>query len=217
MNYDPLIKDSLQYILVTAKDWNSVEARMTLFERETFDSEWQISSPPFDVALGKHGLAWGKGLHTIPVDANLIKKEGDLRAPAGVFSLGIAFGYTQRAPTKWPYLPLHESMKAIDDPASHFYNCIVDESLIEKRDWNSKEVMLRNDGLYRWGLTIDHNMYPAIPGAGSCIFMHIWRGPGIGTEGCTAMPEEKMKILLGWLDPDANPVLVQLPEKQNGY
>jgi L,D-peptidoglycan transpeptidase YkuD (ErfK/YbiS/YcfS/YnhG family) len=211
MNYAPLLKDSLQYILVTAKDWDSIEATMTLFERKTLDSKWQISSGPFDVVLGKKGLAWGKGLHTIPADNNPKKKEGDLRAPAGVFNLSFAFGYSPIKTIRWPYLAITENMIAVDDPKSDYYNCVVDKSLIEKIDWDSKEIMLREDGLYKCGLVIDYNMYPAIPGAGSCIFMHIWRGPGMGTEGCTAMPEEKMKIILDWLDPDANPVLVQVP------
>ena len=211
MNYEHLLKDSLQYILVAAPNWDSVEARMTLFERESLQSEWKARIPAFDVVVGKKGLAWGRGIHTIPTGEIVTKKEGDLRAPVGVFNLGFAFGYGKNKNIRWPYLEIDKNMIAVDDPKSGYYNCVVDQSLVKKRDWDSTEIMLREDGLYKWGLVIDHNMYPAVPGAGSCIFMHIWRGPGMGTEGCTAMPEEKMKMLLEWLNPDANPVLVQLP------
>ncbi|MGB3544100.1 MAG: hypothetical protein WBA11_14375, partial [Rubrivirga sp.] len=47
---------------------------------------------------------------------------------------------------------------------------------------------------------------------GSCIFMHVWRGPGTSTAGCTAMPDERLQSVMAWLDADAAPVLVQLPE-----
>jgi D-alanyl-D-alanine dipeptidase len=44
--------------------------------------------------------------------------------------------------------------------------------------------------------------------------MHIWGGAGIGTEGCTAMPESQIKTILAWLDPKANPLLVQMPLRE---
>jgi D-alanyl-D-alanine dipeptidase len=81
-------------------------------------------------------------------------------------------------------------------------------------DWNSSEHMLRSDDLYRWGVVVDHNADPPRPGAGSCIFLHIWRGPGQPTVGCTAMPQENLESVLGWLDPAKKPLLVQLPESE---
>ena len=64
------------------------------------------------------------------------------------------------------------------------------------------------DGLYRWGIVVGHN--PANqPGAGSCIFIHLWRGPGQPTAGCTAMSEENLPRILAWLDPALDPRLVQ--------
>jgi len=58
-------------------------------------------------------------------------------------------------------------------------------------------------------------MSPAVPGNGSCIFLHIWRGPGQGTAGCTAMPEEILLDTIHWLNSKApNAVLVQLPDSE---
>src|SRR5260370_18579336 len=74
--------------------------------------------------------------------------------------------------------------------------------------------MLRPDELYRWAILVDHNATPPTPGGGSCIFLHIWRGPGQGTVGCTAMPQEQIESLLSWLDPARKPLLVQLPAPQ---
>jgi D-alanyl-D-alanine dipeptidase len=44
--------------------------------------------------------------------------------------------------------------------------------------------------------------------------MHIWRGPGQPTVGCTAMAQADLESLLGWLDPERKPLLVQLPAAQ---
>jgi D-alanyl-D-alanine dipeptidase len=73
--------------------------------------------------------------------------------------------------------------------------------------------MRRADNLYRWGIVVDHNT-PPVPGAGSCIFLHVWRGPESATNGCTAMAEHDLQSLITWLDPQANPVLVQLPVEE---
>jgi L,D-peptidoglycan transpeptidase YkuD (ErfK/YbiS/YcfS/YnhG family) len=102
---------------------------------------------------------------------------------------------------------LNDNFRGVDDPESLYYNCIVDETKIKLRDWQSSETMLRADGLYKWGLVIDYNLRPCVKGAGSQIFMHIWRGAGIGTEGCTAMPEERMLEILRWIDGGRNPLL----------
>ena len=56
-----------------------------------------------------------------------------------------------------------------------------------------------------------HTADPPLPGAGSCIFLHSWRGPGQGTLGCTALDFPELVAIVRWLDPRAHPVLVQLP------
>ena len=70
--------------------------------------------------------------------------------------------------------------------------------------------MRRDDILYKWGVVVDHNA-AAIPGAGSCIFLHIWKSSSAPTAGCTAMPESDLVRLLRWLDPARHPILIQLP------
>jgi L,D-peptidoglycan transpeptidase YkuD (ErfK/YbiS/YcfS/YnhG family) len=69
------------------------------------------------------------------------------------------------------------------------------------------------DQRYRLGLVIEHNAQ-AVPGAGSCIFAHLWKSPSDPTAGCTAMAEPAMQALLGWLDPARNPVFVLLPRTE---
>jgi D-alanyl-D-alanine dipeptidase len=168
--------------------------------------------------VGKKGLGWGAGI--APDDgrraaSDPVKKEGDGKSPAGIFRLSTAFGYAAQGPPGWkmPYLSLTSSVECVDDARSKFYNRVVDRATVAP-DWNSSEQMLRPDGQYRWGLVVDHNAEPVTAGAGSCIFLHIWLGPGVGTTGCTAMAQEQLEALLARLDSARNPLLVQLPRSQ---
>ena len=212
---DPMAK-SRQLIVVITDDWNSSQATLRRYSRANIRMPWKETGEPIAVIVGKNGLAWGKG--AIRVDApaapptDPVKKEGDGRAPAGVFYLSKVFGYAAQEQPGWkmPYVSLTSSVECVDDTASKFYNQIVDRSTVAP-DWNSSEHMLRPDDLYRWGVLVEHNSPPAQAGAGSCIFMHIWRGPGQPTVGCTAMPQADLESLIAWLDPARRPMLVQLP------
>jgi len=114
-----------------------------------------------------------------------------------------------------PYVSLTPAIQCVDDEKSKFYNTLVDTETISA-DWGSheNEKMRRADDLYRWGILVDHNANPPVADGGSCIFMHIWRGPGQPTVGCTAMEQADLESLLGWLDPERKPLLVQLPAAQ---
>jgi L,D-peptidoglycan transpeptidase YkuD (ErfK/YbiS/YcfS/YnhG family) len=210
------VDSSTQLIVVTAPDWNSSQATLRRYARANVRAPWKEVGEPITVVVGKNGLAWGTGVMGVntkepkPGDPN--KKEGDGRAPAGVFQLGTVFGYTTQPMPGWkmPYLYLNSSVECVDDTNSKFYNQIVDRSKVAP-DWNSSERMLRSDDLYRWGVLVAHNYGLAEQGAGSCIFLHIWRGPGQPTVGCTAMPQSDLESLIAWLDPARTPLLVQLP------
>src|SRR3546814_17274315 len=54
------------------------------------------------------------------------KREGDGRAPAGVFAIGEAFGYATQAPTALPYAPMQAGSWCMDVVDSQPYNRIVD-------------------------------------------------------------------------------------------
>ena len=146
-----------------------------------------------------------------------VKREGDGRAPAGAFRLSGAFGYRAAAEVPWvrmPYLHSTPAWKCVDDPASRHYNRLVDETAVSP-DWGSREEMLRADPLYRLGVVVDHNgAAQTRPGAGSCIFLHVWRGPDEPTVGCTAMAESDLEQVGRWLDPSRHPALVQLPRAE---
>jgi L,D-peptidoglycan transpeptidase YkuD (ErfK/YbiS/YcfS/YnhG family) len=210
---------STEIIVVTTSDWNAVEGTLRRYERRDPRQKWVPAGEPVTVVVGKTGLGWGSGAVSLDTKVRAasdpVKKEGDGKAPAGFFALSRAFGYAPQelAGAKMPYVSLTTAVECVDDTNSKFYNQVLDRGTVAP-DWTSSERMLRSDELYRWGIVVDHNSNPTQPGGGSCIFMHIWRGPGQGTVGCTAMPREQLEAILGWLDPTRKPLLVQMPEQQ---
>jgi D-alanyl-D-alanine dipeptidase len=144
-----------------------------------------------------------------------VKREGDKRAPAGVFRLLEVYGFASREEAdivSFPYRHLTAGVEGIDDPSSRYYNRLVDGASVH-RDWKSSEQMRRSGEVYRWGVVVGHN-WNQIPGAGSCIFLHIWERPGEPTSGCTAMPADELLKVIRWLDQTKRPLLVQLPEPE---
>lgn len=200
--------------LVIGRDWSSPAATLQRFERPDSHTPWHQVGTPMNALLGKHGLAWGLGLHSSPDDGAPHKTEGDRRSPAGVFALGTAFGRLPREEVRWlrlPYQLLTPTMEAVDDPASRYYNRLVERADISQADWRSSEHMGKVPA-YELGLVIACNPEHA-PGAGSCIFLHLWMEGSSGTAGCTALHRADLMELMRWLDPAKQPVLVQLPRQ----
>ena len=215
----PALSILRQAVAVKTANWKTHQGALQCYERSSANETWKAVGEPIPVVVGRNGLGWGVGLHPIADmeahrDNGPEKREGDGRAPAGVFRLSSAFGYApakEAGGIKLPYMQATPSLRCVDDAQSRHYNRIVDSALI-KPVWKSAEEMRRHDDQYRLGIVVDHNTNPVIPGRGSCIFIHIWKGPDAGTAGCTAMSQESMERLIRWLDPSANPVLIQLPE-----
>lgn len=204
---------SSQMVLVIVPDWNGDHGSLRTYTRK--DGMWQAASEPQPVVVGRAGSAWGQGLNPLPHDGP-IKREGDGRAAAGVFRIGDAFGYADRAVTALDYRAMHVDDYCIDVPSSPLYNQIVDTrnadpSIVA----GSTEPMRRDlhadgDQRYRLGFVIQHNASDT-PGVGSCIFAHIWKSPDTPTAGCTAMDGAVMERLVAWLDPRQQPLFVLLP------
>lgn len=201
-----------QLVVVTADSWNSHAGTLRTFQ-VLEGSDWQEWGEEAQVSLGRHGMAWGRGLTEPPRGARR-KVEGDGRSPAGIFSLGTAFGSAESLPEaehNYPYLHVEKSTYCVEDLRSPHYNQIIDLGEVDARIWRKRSPLLRSDGLFRWGIVVSQNDAPPTRGAGSCIFLHVWRGPEIGTAGCTAMAEPAIVQLVGWLDARAETRLVQLP------
>lgn len=174
---------------------------------------WEVQREWTTVSLGRAGLGLGAGLHS-PGLQGPEKREGDKRAPAGIFPLEFAFGTKGFTPSAFPYRRTTKDDFWVDDEKSRFYNqwVRIGEPGLEK-DWQSAETLRRADGIYDYAIVVGHNRRRVLPGSGSAIFIHAWYGPGVPTIGCTAMQKEMVKSLIQWLDIDRRPVLIQGPEE----
>jgi zinc D-Ala-D-Ala dipeptidase len=216
----PIPTGSRQLLLGLTDGFDSLSVELALYERAA-EGAWARVGEPFPAVLGGRGAGWGRGLHGAGAPADQpgpIKREGDGKSPAGVFALGPAFGYAARAvaAARLPYQALGKTWECVDDPASAHYNRVLDAASVE-RDWSSSETMRRRDELYRWVVEVGHNgggnRGAAEAGAGSCIFLHVWRDAASGTAGCTAMAQGRLEALLARLDPAADPLYVLLPRE----
>ncbi len=208
--------DAGQMVLVTTADWNTTQGELRRFERD--GAGWRQVGDASSIVVGRTGIAWGAGLNTNHGDGP-IKREGDGKAPAGVFAIGPAFGYQANAKTGLNYRAMGLNDWCIDVPASGYYNQIIDRSVVKAPLLDqSSEPMRRDlhengDQRYREGFVIEHNA-ANVPNVGSCIFAHLWTGPESTTAGCTAMAPASMDALLAWLDARRKPVFVQLPQAE---
>jgi D-alanyl-D-alanine dipeptidase len=203
-----------QLVLVTSQSWSSTVGILNTYQRS--GDQWNLVQGQIPVVFGAAGLGWGRGLHE-RVATGPRKREGDERAPAGIFLLGPAFRYegSPSVTTSLSYKTITSRDYFVDDPESTAYNTWVhipdSEPNTPSAKWRSFEVMRRPDNAYELGVVVQHNMNPVSRGAGSAIFLHIWKGPSDPTTGCTAMSKNNIGKLIHWLDREETPILVQAP------
>lgn len=172
--------------------------------------QWIEFMPPTKVTIGKRGLALDSNWLSFFKARGPIKKEGDKKAPAGLFPLQTVFGYSSQPPhNAVDYQQMTDYHLCVDDIYSHSYNHIIDVRRV-KKDWISAEKMKRKDSLYSLGIVVGYNI-EQIPKKGSCIFMHVWRSSNSSTIGCTAFDPNVMKTLIDHMSRDKKILLIQLP------
>jgi D-alanyl-D-alanine dipeptidase len=190
-----------QLLTGIADRWSSTQIALRLWQRTP--SGWQPDGEAWPAVVGEHGL--------VRVED---KREGDGRSPAGAFRLRHAYGDAPAAPAgaRLPYTPLDPSWECVDDPMSAHYARVLDRRTVANPDWRSSEQMHRDDEFYRLMIDTEFNTAPNVPAHGSCIFLHVWGGPGSTTQGCTAMAEPALAHLISALEPDASYVLLPRAE-----
>ena len=202
--------DTTQLVTTWVADDDASHGLLQRWERHSA-SEWVAVGGVVPVWLGRHGVAWGRGLHQ---GVEPTKVEGDGRAPMGLFWLGTAFhDPPDRAPASgWPTHPVTLRDLWVEDPAHPAYNTHVrvpDDRAMTP--WEVDQRMRLGDPAHRLKVVVAHNVDPPVPGQGSAIFLHIWRRDGAApTAGCTALPAPELEELVGWLDPAARPVYALL-------
>jgi len=205
-----------QLVLVVTPDWNATRGTLRSYARD--GQSWRAEGAAVPVVIGRGGAAWGIGLHP-PQPGGPSKREGDGRSPAGVFAIGTTFGYAPAESFAMPYRALDAEDYCVDVSGSPLYNRIVAvRDVGAAAVAGSTEPMRRDlhadgDNAYRIGFLVEHNPR-GTAGAGSCIFVHLWKAYDAPTAGCTALAEPELRALMNWLQPKRHPVFVLLPESE---
>lgn len=166
----------------------------TLCAFESSGGTWTLILGPVPAMTGRNGFAGAGG-----------KREGDGRTPVGTYPLGLVFGYPSTVDSVMPYRPMTHHDVWVDDPASPDYNRLKKRAETAARSF---EDMVLPDDRYKYGIVIEYNTDPVIPGHGSAIFLHIWKNNTTPTAGCVAISEENILKLIRWLDPAKKPLIV---------
>ena len=188
-NCPPPLDAALRLVLVTAASMSTPIATLRLFERNSVQESWRFLGVIEPAVVGRAGLGWGVDFWQYAHDGERRKVEGDRRTPTGIYPLTRTFGFS--ASQRPGYLHIHEDTVCVDDPSSAAYNTITSRSVVGGKVRGED---MRRIALYRRGIIID---YPTDrrERAGSCIFFHVWSGPGQGTRGCVALPDLKVASL----------------------
>ena len=197
------LHSSQQIVLVVANNFNTHKAKLQCFEdgKKVFNT--------IDVNIGRNGLGFGLGLRTlIQHKYEAIKKEGDGKAPIGIFKLSSAFGYKKDTNLHMPYQYADKNLICVDESKSKYYNKIIHMPEVKPKSF---EFMKRDDLQYELGVVVEHNPH-AIKQRGSCIFLHVQKAKDKGTAGCTSMSLSDLQKVTNWLDKNKNPILVQIPK-----
>jgi L,D-peptidoglycan transpeptidase YkuD (ErfK/YbiS/YcfS/YnhG family) len=198
------IAEASRLVLVTTRSMDTELATMQLFTRRSPNKPWKRVSEAEPAVVGKAGLGWGYPFLDVKEGEEPEKVEGDKRTPAGFFRIGPSFGF---APSRRPgYIELKSGETVcVEDPSSPFYNTITKRSDIGSVEADD----MRRSALYRSGLFVQ---YPSDRATrrGSCILIHIWSAPDLGTAGCVGLPEARVQALQDFSR--ARAVLAVLPE-----
>jgi L,D-peptidoglycan transpeptidase YkuD (ErfK/YbiS/YcfS/YnhG family) len=135
----------------------------------------------------------------------MAKREGDGTSPAGVWRLTGLYWRADRSRrplTVLAAVPLGPQQGWAEDPEDPDYNLPIKHPHPFPADR-----MTRGDPLYDICAITDHNVAPAVPGAGSAIFVHLWRRPRWPTAGCIAFRRADLEWILARWQPRSRLVI----------
>lgn len=135
------------------------------------------------------------------------KKEGDRCTPTGMYGFVSTFGILPDPGSQIPYRQVEDGDFWVDDSDSRYYNQMVNIREVVP-EWHSAEELIRIKPSYHYVLALDYNTAERVPGKGSAIFLHGIDPQKTWTEGCIAIPEEQVKLLIQELDCTAKIVIL---------
>ena len=147
---------------------------------------------PNDLVLTKRGLRFQGQYFPCTIGKGGIssdKREGDGATPVGIHGVvGMLYRPDRIAkPADWA-VPIRPGDLWSDDPHHEDYNLMVRAPYP-----HSHEVLRRADPLYDIVILTDWNWPRAEFKRGSAIFLHRWRRPVFGTEGCIGFRPDHLK------------------------
>jgi L,D-peptidoglycan transpeptidase YkuD (ErfK/YbiS/YcfS/YnhG family) len=134
------------------------------------------------------------------------RQQNTYTTPTGTYTITEGFG-VQSGGTAMPYTVVNDSHWWVQDPESKFYNQMhteegADFPLTESGERGS-EHLINYPTQYAKALVINFNRWPATPGRGAGIFLHV-NGRG-ATAGCVSVPRATMDRIMTWIKPGAHP------------
>jgi L,D-peptidoglycan transpeptidase YkuD (ErfK/YbiS/YcfS/YnhG family) len=191
-------------VLVTSNGMSTPSASLRRYERAGPEAAWRALGPAEPALIGRHGMGWSFAFRDLARGTEPIKVDGDKKLPAGLFRIGSNFGFG--AAQRRGDLQIREGTVCVDDPASPAYNTI---STRQKVGWKVHGENMWRVSSYRRGLLIDYPTSRERRG-GSCIFIHVRLPTATGTNGCVALPEQRLLALQDFSSSGA--VLAVLPQ-----
>lgn len=133
------------------------------------------------------------------------RKQNLSTTPSGTYTLTEGFGVAASS-TAMPYHRVGADDWWVEDPQSASYNSLhsakgADFPLTEAGERGS-EHLIDHPTQYAEALVVNYNRWPAVPGRGAGIFLHV-NGAG-ATAGCVSVPRATMDRIMSWAKPSAH-------------
>ncbi|MER5916486.1 L,D-transpeptidase family protein [Streptomyces sp. NPDC001982] len=184
------VGDSTQIITVKA---SGSYATVTAWAKGS--SGWKAQFSTASGRVGSNGITNGA-----------TRQQGTYTTPSGTYTITEGFGVVAGG-TNMPYHVVDSDDWWVEDPQSKYYNSMHGETgadfpLTEAGDRGS-ERLINYPTQYAKALVINFNRWPATPGRGAGIFLHV-NGNG-ATAGCVSIPRATMDQVMSWIQPGAHP------------
>jgi L,D-peptidoglycan transpeptidase YkuD (ErfK/YbiS/YcfS/YnhG family) len=195
-------RDADQLIVVSSPTTDPSDYLATLRAYQRTDA-----GTPWRPVLGPWQAETGSG-HLLP---GAERREGDHATPIGVYTIGATMYGNKPSPGGLHYA-YHQLVCGDwwdEDPYSAQYSRFVHVPCGQTpaiAPWS--EPLWTETRAYPYFAVIDFNTDPVRAGAdapGSGIFLHSWMDAP--TEGCVALPEQRLLAVLRWLRPSQQPVI----------
>lgn len=183
---------STQLITVSAL---GTYATVTAWEKE--DGTWKPAFSTGRGRVGRNGVVDGAA-----------RKQDTLTTPSGTYTLTEGFGL-EPGRTAMPYTRVDDRHWWVADTRSRYYNQMrTPEGMdypLTTHGPHSSEHLVDYPVQYAKALVVDFNRWPAVPGRGAGIFLHV--NGDAATGGCVSVPYRTMDRILRWITPSARPLI----------